>query len=181
MSYNKQSNLIWIDLEMTGLDTQTDKVIELATVITDCELNVIDVGPELAIFQPESVLRKMDQWNMEQHTGSGLLARVRQSQISEKEAEQQTMDFVRKHVKEHTSPMCGNSICQDRRFLAKHMPMLESYFHYRHLDVSTLKLLVKYWAPNLAMVSKASKHRAKDDVLDSIAELRYYRKKVLSI
>ncbi len=167
-------NLIWIDLEMTGLDTQCDRIIELATVVTDGQLNVLAEGPVVAIHQPEPILATMDDWNTRQHTGSGLLERVRHSPFDEREAERQTLAFLRQHVPENRSPMCGNSICQDRRFLARCMPRLEAYFHYRNLDVSTLKELVRRWYPHLKF-NKESSHLALDDIHDSIAELRFYR------
>lgn len=170
------SNLIWIDLEMTGLDTLKDKIIEIATIITDSELNILEEGPNLAIYQPENILANMDEWNTRQHTGSGLIERVKLSKISEQDAEEQTLNFIRKHVEPNTSPMCGNSICQDRRFLARCMPELEKYFHYRNLDVSTLKELAYRWSPEIAKgFKKKSTHVALQDVKDSIAELQYYR------
>lgn len=170
------SNLIWIDLEMTGLDTTQDKIIEIATIITDSELNILEEGPVFAIIQPEAILTNMDEWNTRQHTASGLVERVRASKISEKEAETQTLHFIQKHVDKNMSPMCGNSICQDRRFLARCMPQLESYFHYRNLDVSTLKELAYRWNPGVSKgFKKKSTHVALQDVKDSIAELQYYR------
>ncbi|HEX5514262.1 MAG TPA: oligoribonuclease [Gammaproteobacteria bacterium] len=169
-------NLIWIDLEMTGLDTDNDRIIEIATVITDGQLNVLAEGPVLAIHQRDEILNAMDNWNTTQHGGSGLLDRVRRSTIDEAEAERQTLDFLRQWVPPNASPMCGNSICQDRRFLHRCMPELERYFHYRHLDVSTLKELARRWAPEiLSGFTKQSSHLALDDIKDSIAELRYYR------
>lgn len=170
------SNLIWIDLEMTGLDTTKDKIIEIATIITDSELNIIAEGPSLAISQAECILVAMDDWNQRQHVGSGLLARVRESKISEADAEQQTLSFIKNYVPSNKSPMCGSSICQDRRFLARCMPELEKYFHYRNLDVSTLKELTYRWYPSITKgLKKKSKHLALEDVKDSIEELRYYR------
>lgn len=170
------ANLIWIDLEMTGLNTQTDRIIEIATVITDSHLNMIAEGPALAIHQPDSALVGMDEWNTRQHGRSGLLERVRSSKISEREAEQRTLAFISQHVPKGVSPMCGNSICQDRRFLFRCMPELEAYFHYRNLDVSTLKELAKRWYPQLGKgFSKSANHLALDDVHESINELRYYR------
>lgn len=168
-------NLIWIDLEMTGLDTQNDRIIEIATIVTDAQLNVLAEGPVLAIYQPAAVLDAMDEWNQNQHGGSGLLERVRQSTTSEADAQRLTLEFLQTYVPKRTSPMCGNSICQDRRFLARCMPELEAYFHYRNLDVSTLKELAKRWYPNLPSFSKSASHLALDDVRDSIAELRHYR------
>lgn len=170
-------NLIWIDLEMTGLDPDRDRIIEIATVVTDKQLNEIAEGPVLAIHQSEAVLSEMDDWNQRTHGESGLLERVRGSRVTAAEAEQQTLAFLRKHVPERASPMCGNSICQDRRFLHRLMPELEQYFHYRHLDVTTLKELARRWAPAVAAgVTKEARHLALDDVRDSIEELRYYRR-----
>ena len=169
-------NLIWIDLEMTGLDTDNDVIIEIATVVTDAQLNVLAEGPVMAVKQPDSMLDGMDEWNTRQHGGSGLTQRVRESQVSAVEAQQQTLDFLRLWVPARKSPMCGNSICQDRRFLHRGMPELEQYFHYRNLDVSTLKELVSRWAPELKDgFKKASSHLALDDIYDSITELKYYR------
>jgi len=145
----KADHLIWIDLEMTGLDTTQDRIIEIATIITDSQLEIVKEGPVLAIFQSENILTAMDDWNKRQHKGSGLLERVRTSKISEKEAEKQTLEFVMTYVPPNKSPMCGNSICQDRRFLARCMPILEQYFHYRNLDVSTLKELAYRWSPRI--------------------------------
>jgi oligoribonuclease len=170
------NNLIWIDLEMTGLDTDNDAIIEIATVVTDSELNLVAEGPMLAIHQPDAVLARMDEWNTRQHGQSGLTERVRNSTITEAEAERQTLEFLRQHVPARTSPMCGNSICQDRRFLARLMPELEAYFHYRNLDVSTIKELAARWAPGIySGFSKESSHLALDDIRDSIDELKYYR------
>jgi oligoribonuclease len=169
-------NLIWIDLEMTGLDTQSDSIIEIATVVTDSQLTILAEGPVLAIRQSETVLAAMDDWNRNQHGKSGLLKRVRTSSIGLQEAELQTLRFVSRYVPKVKSPMCGNSICQDRRFLARCMPELEAYFHYRNLDVSTVKELARRWYPDLAKgFSKSSSHLALQDVRDSIGELRYYR------
>lgn len=170
------NNLIWIDLEMTGLDTVNDQIIEIATVVTDQNLNEIAVGPVLAVSQPKKVLDEMDEWNTRQHGESGLTARVLESGLSVEQAESQTLNFLEKHVSAGASPMCGNSICQDRRFLARQMPALEAFFHYRNLDVSTLKILAQRWAPQVAKgYTKESSHRALDDIRDSIAELVYYR------
>jgi len=176
------NNLIWIDLEMTGLDTQLDYIIEIATVVTDGELNVIEEGPVLAIHQSDEIIQGMDEWNTRQHGKSGLVKRVQSSAISEAEAEQQTIDFLTRYVPKGKSPMCGNSICQDRRFLARCMPDLESYFHYRNLDVSSMKELVTRWAPQLAKgLTKNTNHLALDDIHDSIMELKYYREHFIKI
>jgi oligoribonuclease len=170
------NHLIWIDLEMTGLNTETDYIIEIATIVTDSDLNILGEGPVLAIHQDDAILERMDEWNTRQHGRSGLTERVRNSSIDERTAEQMTLDFLREYVPPGKSPMCGNSICQDRRFLARHMPELERYFHYRNLDVSTLKELARRWAPAVCNgFSKESTHLALEDVRDSIRELRYYR------
>jgi oligoribonuclease len=172
----KDARLIWIDLEMTGLDSQHDSIIEIATIVTDAELKTIEEGPVAAVHHPEAVMNAMDEWNTRQHGRSGLIERVRISKTSMAEAEQATLAFLRKHVTESSSPMCGNSICQDRRFLARQMPELESFFHYRNLDVSSLKILAGLWAPGvLNGVSKKSEHLALADIRDSIEELRHYR------
>jgi Oligoribonuclease (3''->5'' exoribonuclease) len=175
MSQNPD-NLIWIDLEMTGLDTRSDAILEIATIVTDRNLEVVEEGPVLTIHQPDAVLEAMDEWNKAQHGQSGLLKRVRASHTTEAEAEHVTLEFLKRHVPPQASPMCGNSICQDRRFLHRLMPELECYFHYRHLDVSTIKELARRWAPSIAEgFHKASSHLALADVRDSIRELRYYR------
>lgn len=175
MSVN-QENLIWIDLEMTGLDAFNDVIIEIATIVTDKDLNILAEGPVLAIHQPDEVLARMDEWNQKQHGGSGLIQRVKDSTWSEAQAEQATLDFLKQYVPEKASPMCGNTICQDRRFLARFMPTLEQFFHYRHLDVSTLKELANRWRPGLADgFKKESTHLALQDIRDSIDELKYYR------
>ncbi|MDH3353797.1 MAG: oligoribonuclease [Chromatiales bacterium] len=172
--------LIWIDLEMTGLDPQQNRIIEIATIVTDADLNEIAVGPMLAIYQDESELAKMDEWNQSHHSSSGLLQRVEQSKISALKAEQETLEFLREHLAEGDSPMCGNSICQDRRFLANWMPDLEAFFHYRNLDVSSLKELARRWYPEeLKGLVKQGAHLALDDIRDSIDELRYYRETIL--
>jgi oligoribonuclease len=169
-------NLIWIDLEMTGLDTANDYIIEIATIITDGHLNVLAEGPVIAIHQSSEVLAGMDEWNTTQHTKSGLVQRVRDSKHSAADAERMTLDFVKQYVPSGSSPMCGNSICQDRRFLARCMPELEDYFHYRNLDVSTLKELASRWQPAVfSGFTKESSHLALEDIRDSIEELRYYR------
>jgi oligoribonuclease len=173
---SNKEHLIWIDLEMTGLVPQADSIIEICTLVTDGQLNVVAEGPEIAIHQPEAVLARMDEWNQRQHGGSGLVARVRASTIDAAEAERQTLAFLREHVPAGASPICGNSICQDRRFLARWMPELERHFHYRNLDVSTLKELAARWyAGRVPPFKKGSAHLAKSDILDSIAELRHYR------
>lgn len=177
-----ESNLIWIDLEMTGLNTDADQIIEIATIITDKHLNILAEGPVMAIHQPESILEKMDGWNQKQHRESGLLERVRNSKLSIAEAEQQTLAFLKEYVPEGKSPMCGNSICQDRRFLYRQMPTLQMYFHYRNLDVTTLKILAQYWKSDVyAGVKKQSTHLALEDIKESIAELLYYRNEFLRI
>lgn len=182
MSQRDTDNLIWIDLEMTGLNTDTDHIIEIATVVTDKHLNVLGEGPVMAIHQPEHVLNAMDEWNRKQHGGSGLAARVRASTTTAAEAEQKTLEFLAKYLPPGKSPMCGNSICQDRRFLAREMPKLERFFHYRNLDVSTLKELARRWAPGVFDgIKKSSTHLALDDIRESIGELKYYREKFLRL
>jgi oligoribonuclease len=169
-------NLIWIDLEMTGLNTDTDLIIEIATVITDKNLNILAQGPVLAVHQSDEALAAMDNWNQKYHGQSGLIDRVRASAIDEAEAERLTLEFIKEWVPENKSPICGNSICQDRRFLYRYMPELEAYFHYRNLDVSTLKELVARWAPELrGGLNKKATHMALSDIIESIEELRYYR------
>lgn len=168
-------NLIWIDLEMTGLNTQTDHIIEIATLITDPYLKILAEGPSLAITQPESILENLDTWNKKQHTKSGLLNRVREAGVSLEYAESATLNFIKPYVPACVSPMCGNSICQDRRFLYREMPKLEAFFHYRNLDVSTLKELAIRWNPALPKFNKKQAHRALEDIKDSIEELKYYR------
>lgn len=170
------NNLIWIDLEMTGLDPDRDLIIEIATVITDKNLNVLAEGPVLAVHQSDAALAAMDDWNQQHHGQSGLIERVRQSQISPAAAEQQTLAFLQQWLSANTSPICGNSIGQDRRFLYRYMPELEKFFHYRNLDVSTIKELAARWAPQLSEgFNKKSAHQALEDIYESIAELRYYR------
>jgi oligoribonuclease len=170
-------NLIWIDLEMTGLDCNNDSILEIATLVTDSELNLLAEGPELAIAHPLERLQAMDDWNRRQHGKSGLWQRVLDSTVSLAEAERKTLEFVSRWVPCGASPICGNSICQDRRFMAREMPTLERYFHYRNLDVSTVKILAKRWAPAIAGgLVKESAHTALSDIRDSIDELRYYRR-----
>ncbi|MBG6471587.1 oligoribonuclease [Pseudomonas aeruginosa] len=169
-------NLIWIDLEMTGLDPDRAVIIEMATIVTDSDLNTLAEGPVIAIHQPEEILAGMDEWNTRQHGQSGLTQRVRESTVSMAEAEAQTLAFLEQWVPKRSSPICGNSICQDRRFLYRHMPRLEGYFHYRNLDVSTLKELAARWAPQVReSFKKGNTHLALDDIRESIAELRHYR------
>ena len=176
------NNLIWIDLEMTGLDTNADQIIEIATIITDSQLNILEEGPVIAIYQKDEILDKMDNWNTQQHGKSGLVARVRVSLADEVEAQQRTLEFIQKYVPRNKSPMCGNSICQDRRFLARCMPELEKHFHYRNLDVSTVKELARRWSPALADgFVKTPTHLALDDVRDSIRELQYYRERFFKL
>lgn len=182
MPQQNPENLIWIDLEMTGLDPMEDRIIEIATLVTDKNLNVLEEGPSLAINQSDEMLKGMDEWCTTQHGRSGLTDRVKNSSISEATAEAVTIAFLDKYVPQGRSPMCGNSICQDRRFLARWMPELEEFFHYRNLDVSSLKELARRWAPDVCEgFNKESSHLAMNDIKDSIAELQYYRKTILSI
>ena len=175
-------NLIWIDLEMTGLDSGNDEIIEIATIVTDKDLTILAEGPMLAIHQPDSILDGMDEWNTRQHGQSGLTERVKQSGLTAADAEQQTIGFLKEYVPKGASPMCGNSICQDRRFMARLMPELEDYFHYRNLDVSTLKELARRWSPTVYKgFSKESSHLALDDIKDSIEELEYYREHFIKL
>jgi oligoribonuclease len=177
-----EDNLIWIDLEMTGLIPEKDVIIEIATLVTDSELNILAEGPMIAVHQSDAILGGMDEWNTRQHGKSGLTQRVKDSRTNTAEAEQATIAFLEKHVPKNKSPICGNSICQDRRFLARHMPKLEAYFHYRNLDVSTIKELTRRWAPDvMKQYSKDSKHLALDDIRDSIEELKFYRANVFKI
>jgi oligoribonuclease len=173
---NNPSNLVWIDMEMTGLSPDSDRIIEVALVVTDAELSTIAEAPVLVVHQADTVLDGMDAWNKGMHGKSGLIDKVKASTLDEQAVEEQMLAFLRQHVPEKASPMCGNSICQDRRFLARYMPRLEAYFHYRNLDVSTLKELAKRWRPGLAEgFNKASKHQALADIHESIDELKYYR------
>ena len=170
-------NLIWIDLEMSGLRPEADRILEVATLVTAADLEVLAEGPVLTIHQSDETLAAMDEWNRTHHTRSGLVERVRASRTTEGEAEEQTLAFLRQHVPERASPMCGNSVCQDRRFLYRHMPRLEAFFHYRNLDVSTLKVLAQRWAPAVfAGVQKRETHQALDDIRESLAELQHYRR-----
>ena len=174
---DKKQHLIWIDLEMTGLIPESDRIIEIATIITNTDLQVVAEGPVLAIYQTEETLEGMDEWNKRHHGPSGLIERVRLSPNNESEAEQATLKFLNQYCESGFSPMCGNSICQDRRFLARYMPSLEKFFHYRNLDVSSIKELAKRWRPDIADgVKKQGAHLALDDIKDSIDELRHYRK-----
>ncbi|MCB1917869.1 MAG: oligoribonuclease [Rhodocyclaceae bacterium] len=177
-----QNHLIWLDMEMTGLDPDRDRIIELAVVITDARLQTVAEGPVLAVHQTDAVLDGMDEWNRNTHGRSGLIDRVRVSVLDEAQAEKSMLDFVKAHVPARTSPMCGNSICQDRRFMARHMPQLEAWFHYRNLDVSTLKELARRWRPEVAKgVVKKGRHEALADIYESIAELAHYRDSFLRL
>jgi oligoribonuclease len=170
------THLLWLDMEMTGLSPDTDRIIELAIVVTDADLNTVAEGPVLVVHQPDEVMNAMDNWNKGTHGKSGLIDRVKASQLDEAEAEAQMLEFVKQHVPPRTSPMCGNSICQDRRFMARTMPQLEAFFHYRNLDVSTLKELAKRWRPGLSETfKKSNKHEALADIYESIDELKFYR------
>jgi oligoribonuclease len=170
------SNLIWIDMEMTGLDPQKERIIEIATIVTDTKLNILAEGPVFAVHQSEELLNSMDNWNTKQHNGSGLVRRVRESSVDEAKAEAETLEFLKQYVPFGKSPMCGNSVHQDRRFLCRYMPSLERFFHYRLLDVSTLKEIALRWAPRIySGLKKDSKHLALSDIRDSIEELKYYR------
>ena len=174
-------NLVWVDMEMTGLIPEVDRVIEIATIVTDSHLNVLAEGPVIAIKQPDSALEAMDEWNTRTHSASGLVERVRSSAVSEQMASDMTVDFLKEWVPEGMSPMCGNSICQDRRFMARHMPALQKYFHYRNLDVSTLKILAQRWRPDLPDLPKQGAHQALADIRESIEELRHYRTHFLRV
>ena len=181
-SDNSANNLIWIDMEMTGLQPDSDRIIEVALLVTDAQLGLVAEGPVIVVHQPDEVLDAMDAWNRGTHKKSGLIERVKASSLVEAEAERMALQFLAQHVPGNTSPMCGNSICQDRRFLARWMPRLEAYFHYRNLDVSTLKELVRRWKPEvLRGFAKEGKHEALADIRESIEELKYYRKSVMSI
>jgi oligoribonuclease len=173
---SEESNLVWCDLEMTGLEPQSDRILEIAIVITDNQLNILDTLEGIALHQSAAILSGMNEWNTKHHGQSGLTERCQESSETEESAEQKVLSFIRPWVKEKTSPLCGNSICQDRRFLAKYMPALSEYLHYRHIDVSTIKELCRRWKPQLMSgFHKKSSHRALDDILESIEELKYYR------
>jgi len=175
MSTNTADSLVWMDLEMTGLEPEQDTIIEMATIITDGQLNIIAEGPNLVIHQPKKVMDGMNSWCRKYHSESGLTQRVIDSEISLKQAEQLTLDFIRRHVAEGDAPLCGNSIHQDRRFLVKYMPRLESWLHYRNVDVSTVKELARRWYPDQPVWKKKGAHLALDDILESVAELKHYR------
>ena len=178
---SRTDTLVWMDLEMTGLDPEDNVIIEIATIITDDNLNIVAEGPVIAVHQSDFELAKMDDWNVKTHGESGLIDRVKASKVSMAEAEQQTIDFIAQYVKKGHSPLCGNSIHQDRRFLVKQMPLLEEYVHYRNIDVSTVKELAKRWKPSiLPGFKKSGSHKALDDILESIAEMKYYREHFLS-
>lgn len=177
-----ENNLIWIDLEMTGLDPERDRIIEIATLVTDANLNILAEGPTIAVHQSDDQLALMDEWNVRTHTGSGLVERVKASTLGDREAELATLEFLKQWVPAGKSPICGNSIGQDRRFLFKYMPELESYFHYRYLDVSTLKELARRWKPEiLDGFTKKGTHQAMDDIRESVAELAYYRENFIKL
>lgn len=176
MAQVNNNNLIWIDMEMSGLIPDSDRILEVALVVTDSQLNVVAEAPVLVVHQSDSILDNMDKWNKSTHAKSGLIDKVKSSKLNEDEVEKDMITFLQKYIPPNISPMCGNTICQDRRFLARTMPKLEAYFHYRNLDVSTIKELVKRWKPDiLAGLTKQGKHEALADIYDSIAELKYYR------
>ena len=177
-----QNNLVWIDMEMTGLNPETDRILEVALVVTDSQLNPVAAAPVMVVHQPDERLAAMDDWNKSTHKRTGLIEKVKSSTLTEAAAEEALLAFVVQHVPMRTSPLCGNSICQDRRFLARHMPRLEAYFHYRNLDVSSLKELARRWKPEVAKgLVKQGKHEALADVQESIAELKYYRDNFLKL
>jgi oligoribonuclease len=177
-----QNNLIWIDMEMTGLQPDSDRILEIALLVTDSQLAVVARGPVLVVHQPDEVLEAMDSWNKSVHAKSGLVDKVKASALSEAQAEERAIGFLAQHVPASASPMCGNSICQDRRFLARWMPRLEAYFHYRNMDVSTVKELVRRWKPEVAKnLVKENRHEALADILESIEELKFYRRSVMTI
>ena len=182
MMSKNNNNLIWLDMEMSGLNPETDMVLEIALVITDPYLTIIGEGPVIVIHQSDEVLARMDSWNQSTHGKSGLIEKVKNSNVSEDEATHQLIEFMSQYIEKGKSPMCGNSICQDRRFMAKHMPLLESFFHYRNLDVSVFKELAKRWKPELISgFKKQSKHEALADILESVEELKYYREHFIKI
>lgn len=182
MSTQKNAeNLIWVDMEMTGLIPEEHKVIEIATIVTDSNLNELAQGPVIAIHQPDDALNAMDEWNTTHHNASGLVARVKASDYDEARAARETLAFLQEWVPAGASPMCGNSICQDRRFMARHLPELEAFFHYRNLDVSTLKILMQRWRPDLPEAPKQGAHQALEDIRESIEELRHYRTHFLRV
>jgi len=175
-----QNNLVWIDMEMTGLGPDTDRIIEVALVVTNAQLETVAEAPVLVVHQSDEVLDGMDDWNKKTHGKSGLIEKIKASKLTESEVEEKMLEFMTQHVGKRTTPMCGNSICQDRRFMARYMPKLEDYFHYRNLDVSTLKELAKRWRPELSKgLSKHGKHEALADIYESIEELKYYREHFL--
>ncbi len=177
-----ESNLVWIDMEMTGLRPEKDRILEIATIVTDSQLNILAEGPVIAVRQSEEILAGMDEWCTTHHTASGLLERVRTQGVSEVEAEARTLAFIQQYVPEKASPLCGNSIGQDRRFMYAYMPKLEAYFHYRNLDVSSLKIVANMWKPQImAGFTKKEAHLALDDIRESIAELRYYKENLLAL
>jgi oligoribonuclease len=182
MTEKSDNNLIWIDMEMSGLNVEEDKILEVAVIVTDPDLKVIAEGPVLVVHQEDNILDKMDAWNTSTHNKTGLVDKVKKSKLNESMVENQVIDFLKKYVNKNTSPMCGNSICQDRRFMAKHMPNLENFFHYRNLDVSVFKELAKRWKPELIEgFKKAGKHEALADIIESIEELKYYREHFIKL
>ena len=182
MPRKSSKNLVWLDLEMTGLKVEKDRIIEIATIVTDSDLNILAEGPVLAVHQPERYMKLMNDWNVQHHTRSGLVERVKESKIRDSDAQALTIEFLEQWVPAGKSPLCGNSICQDRRFLAKYMPELCAFFHYRHIDVSTIKELCQRWTPDIAKgIKKKSKHQALDDIRESIEELKYYREYFLNV
>ncbi|AUJ58952.1 oligoribonuclease [Coxiella-like endosymbiont of Amblyomma americanum] len=178
-----ENNFVWLDLEMTGLNPDANRILEIATIVTNNDLDYIAEGPVFAIHQSNEWLEKMDHWNISHHTASGLIERVKKSKVTDSQAEIETLNFLKKYVPPKKSPLCGNSVCQDRRFLYRYMPSLSEFFHYRHLDVTTIRIFVQRWFSQITVnaENKSSKHTASQDVRDSIAELRYYRKHLLRI